>query len=109
MRFRITAAAMPLQLTPHVTFDCCCLLTCPACLLQLQPGEPVLVYLRPEDEFLHKSCSWSFNFPVEGRPVTKDDLQPLRMVMLVEAPKIPAVRKALDAVVDNMAAGHVMA
>ena len=65
---------------------------------------PVLVFLRPEDEFLHQHCSWSFTFPVEGRVVGKDDLQPLRMVMVVEAGRLPEVRRALDATVGNMAA-----
>ncbi|GAX79701.1 hypothetical protein CEUSTIGMA_g7142.t1 [Chlamydomonas eustigma] len=65
---------------------------------------PVLVYLRPEDEFLHKHCVWSHTFPVEGKVVGKDDLQPLRMVMLVDTANIPKVRKALDATVGNMAA-----
>jgi hypothetical protein len=43
-------------------------------------------------------------FPVEGRVVGKDDLQPLRMVMLVEAARIPDVRRELDKTVGNMAA-----
>lgn len=64
------------------------------------------MYLRPEDEFLQKHSSWSFTFPIEGRVVGKDDLQPLRMVMLVEAGRIPDVRRALDLTVGNMAAGH---
>jgi hypothetical protein len=68
----------------------------------------VLVYLRPEDEFLHKHCVWSTTFPVEGKVVGKDDLQPLRMVLLVEAANIPLVRKALDSTVGNMAADAVL-
>ena len=65
----------------------------------------VIVYLRPEDEFLHKHASWSFTFGIEGRAVGKDDLQPLRLVMLVEASKIQKVRAELDSVVGNMASG----
>jgi len=70
-------------------------------------GKQVIVYLRPEDEFLHKHASWSYTFPVEGRPVGKDDLLPLRLVMLVDASKVQAARAALDSVVGNMAAGVV--
>ncbi len=44
--------------------------------------DPVLVYLRPEDEFLHRHCSWSCTFPVAGKVVGKDDLHPLRCGML---------------------------
>ena len=54
--------------------------------------------------FLQKHSSWSLTFPVEGRVVGKDDLQPLRMVMLVEAARIPDVRRELDKTVGNMAA-----
>eukprot|EP00798_Chlamydomonas_sp_ICE-L_P005813 gene5814-6100_t len=64
---------------------------------------PVTVFLRPEDEFLHKHCSWSYTFPVEGKSIGKDDLKPLRMVMLVDSSKMAAVRKEMDAVVGNMA------
>lgn len=34
---------------------------------------------------MHARCAWSFTFPVENRPVAKDELQPLRLVMLVSA------------------------
>ena len=68
--------------------------------------DEVIVYLRPEDEFLHKHCSWSFTFPIEGRAVGKEDLKPLRLVMMVEATKITKVRAELDAVVGNMATGQ---
>ncbi|KAG1668071.1 hypothetical protein FOA52_010481 [Chlamydomonas sp. UWO 241] len=71
-----------------------------------QGQDPVLVYLRPEDEFLHAAAEWSFTFPVENRVVGKDDLAPLRMVMLVDAKAVAGVRRELDSVVGNMAAGH---
>ncbi len=48
------------------------------------PG-PVIVYTRPEDEFYHKHSQWSFLFPVTNRPVRKDELQPLRLVMWLDA------------------------
>lgn len=31
---------------------------------------PTIVYVRPEDEFLHHHASWSFTFPIENRPVS---------------------------------------
>lgn len=70
---------------------------------QQSPG-PVVVYVRPEDEFFHQHASASFTFPVEGRAVGKDELQPLRLVMLLPASKVEAARAALDKVVGNMAA-----
>lgn len=53
---------------------------------------PVIVYVRPEDEFLHQQASGSFTFPVEGRAVGKNELQPLRLVMLLPAGQVPAAR-----------------
>jgi protein BCP1 len=50
------------------------------------------VYVRPEDEFFHQHASASFTFPVEGRAVGKDELQPLRLVMLLPASKVAAAR-----------------
>jgi hypothetical protein len=50
-------------------------------------------------------ASWSFTFPVEGRPVAKGDLAPLRAVMCVEARKAGQAAEVLDAVVGNMRAG----
>eukprot|EP00877_Chromochloris_zofingiensis_P014484 jgi/Chrzof1/928/Cz01g34040.t1 len=72
---------------------------------QQAPSGPVIVYVRPEDEFFHQHCTTSYTFPVEGRPVAKDELQPLRMVMLFSADKVPKARAALDSVVGNAAAG----
>ena len=43
--------------------------------------EPVIVYARPEDEFYHKHCKWSYTFPIASREVEKDELHPLRMVL----------------------------
>ncbi|KAF6251994.1 p21-C-terminal region-binding protein-domain-containing protein [Scenedesmus sp. NREL 46B-D3] len=71
---------------------------------QQQSGAPVIVFVRPEDEFFHQQAAAAFTFPVEGRAVGKDELQPLRLVMLLPADKVPVARKALDAVVGNMAA-----
>jgi hypothetical protein len=53
---------------------------------------PVIVYVRPEDEFFHKHASASFTFPVEGRAVGKDELQPQRLVLLLPASKVTSAR-----------------
>ncbi len=58
-----------------------------------------MVYARPEDEFYHKHCAWSFTFPVTSRPVRKDELQPLRLVMLLMPEQVAAARH-------GPAAGH---
>ena len=51
-------------------------------------GAPLIVYGRPEDEFLHKRAAWSTTFPVADRPVAKDELRQLRLVMLIEADQV---------------------
>jgi hypothetical protein len=50
------------------------------------------VYVRPEDEFFAAQASATATWPVEGRPVGRDELQPLRCVMLLEAGKVAAAR-----------------
>ncbi len=54
--------------------------------------EPVVVYARPEDEFYHRHCTWSYTFPVTSRPLRKDELQPLRLVMLLSPEQVAAAR-----------------
>ncbi len=49
-------------------------------------------------------CSWSFTFPIEGRPVAKGDLRPLRCVMGVEARRMDEARAMLDHMVGNVMA-----
>lgn len=71
-----------MALTASIAVSCCC----------AQSAGPVVVYVRPEDEFFHKHASASFTFPVEGRAVGKDELQPLRLVMLLPASKVEAAR-----------------
>ncbi|KXZ44657.1 hypothetical protein GPECTOR_64g151 [Gonium pectorale] len=66
--------------------------------------KPLIVYVRPEDEYLHQVCSWSFTFPIEGRPVAKGDLVPLRAVMCIEAGRVAEAREMMDLVVGNMMA-----
>lgn len=68
------------------------------------PPPSSLVYVRPEDEFLHAVATWSATFPVEGRAVGRDELRPARLIMGVTADKVPQARAALDAVVGNVAA-----
>lgn len=65
---------------------------------------PLVVYVRPEDEFLHAQASCSFTWPVEGRAVAKDELRPMRLAMVVTAAGAAAARKELDRVVGNAAA-----
>lgn len=66
----------------------------------------MLVYVRPEDEFLHQHATCSFTFPVEGRAVGKDELLPMRMVLLMPAANMAAARAALERVLPNAAAGR---
>ena len=60
--------------------------------MQGHKGRTVIVYARPEDEFYHKHCSWSYSFPVSGKVVQKDELQPLRLVMLLSPDQAAAAR-----------------
>jgi hypothetical protein len=55
----------------------------------------VTVYARPEDEFYHKHCAWSYTFPASGKVVQKDELQPMRLVMLLLPDEAAAARWAL--------------
>ncbi|KAG2422485.1 hypothetical protein HYH02_015435 [Chlamydomonas schloesseri] len=71
-----------------------------------QQQQPVIVYVRPEDEYLHQVCSWSYTFPVTSRPVAKGDLRPLRCVMCVEAGRVAEARAMMDLVVGNPMAGE---
>ncbi len=68
---------------------CVCVCVCVTCPLALQSegddSSPPLVFTRPEDEYLYAQCDWSYTFPVEGRPVTKDGLLAHRLVMQVGA------------------------
>lgn len=68
-----------------------------------RPKLEPLVYVKPEDEFFHKHCSWSFTFSTPKEGAAAEDLQPLRLVMLVTSDQAAAVRKELDEVVGNMA------
>ena len=52
-----------------------------------------MVFARPEDEFYYRHCAWSFTFPVTSRPVRKDELQPLRLVMLLLPEQVAAARR----------------
>lgn len=61
-------------------------------LLQGKAQEAVIVYARPEDEYYHKHCSWSYRFPVTSREVEEDELQPLRMVVGITAKQAASAR-----------------
>ncbi|BDA42499.1 Protein bcp1 [Coccomyxa sp. Obi] len=67
---------------------------------------PTMVYARPEDEFYHRHSTWSYSFPVTSRPVQKDELQPLRLVMLLTPDQAATARKELYRVVGNAALGQ---
>ena len=60
--------------------------------MALQISETVIVYARPEDEFYHKHCSWSYTFPITSKEVAKDELQPLRMVLSMTPQQVTAAR-----------------
>lgn len=62
--------------------------------LQAAGEKEVLIYLRPEDQFLHKHSTMSYTFPVPDKSVGRDELQPLRIVMLVGAQEVKAARWA---------------
>jgi protein BCP1 len=66
-----------------------------------QGGAPVLVYTRPEDRFFHARSTASFTFPVEGRPVARGELRPLRLALVLAASEVAAARRALDSAVGN--------
>ena len=51
-----------------------------------------VVYTRPEDQFYHQHSSWSFLFPTNNRPIRKDELQPLRIVMWLKSAAARAAR-----------------
>mmetsp|Transcript_6450 Transcript_6450/g.16394 ORF Transcript_6450/g.16394 Transcript_6450/m.16394 type:complete len:240 (-) Transcript_6450:619-1338(-) len=56
-----------------------------------------VVYVRPEDEFLHKHCQWSFTYPTQ----TAHDIQGLhqyRLVMGIDHEGVARARKGLDAI-----------
>lgn len=74
------------------------------------PGaEPVLVYVRPEDEFMHRAASLSFTFPVEGRAVGRDELTPLRLALLLPAKAAKGARCAALGGADAWGCGGVVA
>ena len=60
----------------------------------MEAAEPLLVYVRPEDEAFHQVCTWSFKFRT-NKEVGRDELQPWRLAMLAPASAVPAVREAV--------------
>jgi protein BCP1 len=61
----------------------------------------VLVYTRPEDRFFHARSTAAFTFPVEGRPVARGELRPLRLALVLPASEVAAARRELDRAVGN--------
>ena len=60
---------------------------------------PVLVYVRPEDQVFSSVAEWSATFKVEKDQTGDRDMRPVRVVMLVDAKKVPAARKAIEAAI----------
>ena len=58
---------------------------------RLMQIEELMVFARPEDEFYNKHCMESFTFST-NRTVEKDELVPLRLVMLLTAEQIATAR-----------------
>jgi len=60
-------------------------------------GEPMMMYVRPEDEFFHQACDWSFMWKVKDTEDKGDiqDIKPMRLCMLVDASVVPGVREKL--------------
>lgn len=51
-------------------------------------AQAVLVYRKPDDEYFHRHCSWSFTFQ-NLKETPADELQPVRLAMLVPPPSHP--------------------
>ena len=49
------------------------------------------MYSRPEDEFYHRHCTEAYTFPLD-KPVAKDELQPMRLIMLLDRAQIDKAR-----------------
>ena len=60
-------------------------------------GEPMMMYVRPEDEFFHQACDWSFMWKVKDTEDKGDiqDIKPMRLCMLVDASVVPGVCEKL--------------
>ncbi|QDZ25364.1 hypothetical protein A3770_17p78820 [Chloropicon primus] len=54
-----------------------------------------IVYVRPEDEYFHKECDWSFTFPA-NRAENTPGLVQHRMVMWIKKEGVKRARKELD-------------
>mmetsp|Transcript_26380 Transcript_26380/g.66121 ORF Transcript_26380/g.66121 Transcript_26380/m.66121 type:complete len:172 (+) Transcript_26380:594-1109(+) len=65
--------------------------------------EQPLVYTRPEDEFFHKLCKWSFQWKARDSEDKNDIevLKPLRLCMLVAASSIPQARSELKSMFES--------
>jgi len=67
-----------------------------------KPKVPSWIWIRPEDEYLHEVCEWSYGFdsrPANAEPrIAKDELLPGRVVMLVDAKRVPEARNKLKSI-----------
>ncbi len=60
-----------------------------------------VVYMRPEDEYYHKHCSWSFAFAVPNRPAGYEDMDQVRLCMLLTSAQVAAARWVLPSCGSN--------
>lgn len=67
-------------------------------------GTGEFIYIRPEDEFFHDAADLSFMFPVDRDCTSREEFQPMRLVLVIAANQVPEARAALDAAVGNAAA-----
>lgn len=70
---------------------------------QHEPAE--LVYVFPETEYYHKHCQWSYSFAAPGKSVSKDSLEPRRLVMMLSMQDAARARQAMDAALGNALGG----
>lgn len=66
--------------------------------------EDDIIYVKPEDELLHKLCSWCFTFPLKSQQPADQELKNYQLnglVMAIEAEKIATFRKQLRSLIDE--------
>lgn len=63
-----------------------------------------LVYVFPETQFYHKHCRWSYSFAAPNKSVSKDSLEPRRLVMVLSVQDAARARAEMDAALGNAAA-----
>ncbi|KAL8144326.1 hypothetical protein V2J09_017358 [Rumex salicifolius] len=67
-------------------------------------NEDDIIYVKAEDELLHKLCSWCFTFPMQSQQPADQELKNHRLsglVMAIKAEKIAKFRKQLRSLIDD--------